>query len=193
MASPARLKIEDENHALLQMDEGAQGVLKVLLRLISDLRQTSSECRRIQRGSPGAGALSESTQIAKSQLNAHKSAVEALLEKYLALPGVRRLKFCYAEFDNVLNEFVNEAGNEDGYTTRVRYLEKMNFVSGTLKGHVEALLEQIECWCNRGAVSSLSGEVARRLIFSDEDCEREHLQASMQDDQVFSGGDIEGM
>ena len=47
-------------------------------------------------------------------------------------------------FLKVLNKQVNEAGNNDGYSSRVKYLKKLNFESGTLKGMMEAVLDYWE-------------------------------------------------
>lgn len=41
----------------------------------------------------------------------------------------------------VLNEQINEAGYDHGYSFRVYYLERLNFESGTLKGMMETVLE----------------------------------------------------
>lgn len=194
MASLVQPKREegDPKQQAMMMDEWAREVLKKLDRLIDDLRRASDECGRIQRGSPRAGALSGSTHSTREQLNAHKAEMEALFERYLDHPGMRKMKSCYAEFDSIVNERVNEAGYDDGYTDRVRYLEKMNFTSGTLKGHVEALLEQIDYQRTLGGGSG-SPAVVRRLVFSEENSERVHHQTAQQHEPVCNRGDISGL
>ena len=47
-------------------------------------------------------------------------------------------------FLKVLNKQVDEAGNSDGYGSRVKYLEKLNFETGALKGMMEIVLESWE-------------------------------------------------
>lgn len=47
-------------------------------------------------------------------------------------------------FLKVLNKQVDEAGNSDGYSSRVKYLEKLNFETGALKGMMEIVLESWE-------------------------------------------------
>lgn len=111
--------------------------LRTLSKLLGQLHSSTSQCRRIQRGSPGAGSLSMSMAKSKKDLNDLKPTVHTVLNNHPQL----RARFNF--FDNVLNEDINERGYEDGYTDRVRYLERMNYECGQLKGMVDAILERI--------------------------------------------------
>ena len=195
MASP-KLKNTIEQKNAVKLEEAEVGVLRQLSRLIAELTRSSSECRRIQRGSPGAGALTQSTQRTKQELNTLKNNVNTLLEKYSHFPGVAALRCCLTEFDSVLNEVVNEAGYDDGYAARVRYLERINYHSGILKGHVDAFLECVEClWSGpqeRGGRRQTG--VVRRLTFTDENSGESRCAATVQQGGggVSSSGDIAG-
>ena len=124
-------------------------LLRQLSRLIVDLTRAGGECRRISRGSPGAGQLSGSTQQTRNRLNEIKRRLDNLLFKHSQIPGAHSLKFCYSEFDVVLNELVDEGGNDHGYTARVHYLERINYHSGVVKGRADALVEIMEYWQER--------------------------------------------
>lgn len=72
-----------------------------VIRLLGELRQRSNQCRRIQRGSPGAGSLSSAIDPVKSQLNLLKSDIEAILAQYATLSCMTRLRGQYNLFDQV--------------------------------------------------------------------------------------------
>ena len=144
MASPQQRISSEQNINAAEIE-----LLKQLSRLIVDLTRAGSECRRISRGSPGAGQLSGSTQHTRSRLNEIKSRIDNVLDTHARIPGARGLKTCYTEFDGVLNELVDEGGNDHGYTTRVHYLERVNYHSGVVKGRADALVEIMEYWQER--------------------------------------------
>ena len=112
------------------INEDSSDQFQNLSNLISQLHIHTSQCRRIQRGSPGAGSLSQSMSTVKTSLNQLKPNIEAVLTQNQHITCMTRLKNQYDQFDNVVNEFVNERGYDDGYTDRVRYLERLNFESG---------------------------------------------------------------
>ena len=138
MASAFGTRDRIRNHSSTLDDVAVE--LRLLVRLIDELRQATSQCHRIQRGSPSAGSLSKSIADVRTKLNLHKPQMASLVEANDRYPGMREVKAQFDRFDSVLNEDINERGYDDGYTARVIYLEKMNYESGTLKGHLEAMI-----------------------------------------------------
>ena len=125
------------------INEDSSDQFQNLSNLISQLHIHTSQCRRIQRGSPGAGSLSQSMSTVKTSLNQLKPNIEAVLTQNQHITGMTRLKNQYDQFDNVVNEFVNERGYDDGYTDRVQYLERLNFESGYLKGLLDSMIDRV--------------------------------------------------
>lgn len=186
MASPT------DGNTLLNIDEDALALFENIVRIIGEIKRTSSSCNRIQRGSPGAGSLSYFTQGPRTDLVNLKPQINNTLKKYSDLPGLGKIQVYYTALDGILTEYVNEAGNEEGYSARVRYLEKLNYAAGTLKGHIEALLTHVNFW-NTHLASRKYPSVVRKLTFSDEDHKPVHIQIPLQRDPLFNGGDISGI
>ena len=138
-SSPAAATSLNDDSKPFNQDE--IGKFQELSKLIGQLCLHSSQCRRIQRGSPGAGALSASITPSKEGINRLKPQVEDILDNHSNLAGVAKLKNQYDRFDRVLNETINERGYEDGYTDRVQYLERMNYESGQMKGMLDTIIE----------------------------------------------------
>ncbi len=118
--------------------------LRTLSTLLGQLHIDVAGCRRIQRGSPGAGSLSMSMTGSKNDFNRLKPEIEAILSKNNEQSsGVVKVTTQFNQFDGVINEMVNERGYDDGYTDRVRYLERINYECGLLKGMLDIILEGI--------------------------------------------------
>ena len=141
---PQATVIRERNITSPQLiNEDSSDQFQNLSNLITQLHIHTGQCRRIQRGSPGAGSLSQSMTTVKTSLNQLKPNIEAILTQNQHITGMTRLKNQYDQFDNVVNEFVNERGYDDGYTDRVRYLERLNFESGYLKGLLDSMIDRV--------------------------------------------------
>ncbi len=117
--------------------------LRTLSRIINQIHTYARECRRIQRGSPGAGSLTSSISKSRIDFNNLKPEIDAILNQQNRLSCINMLRNQFNRFNEVINEDINERGYEDGYTDRVHYLEKMNYECGQLKGMVDVILEGI--------------------------------------------------
>ena len=127
--------------------------LRTISKILGQVHTDVSDCRRIQRGPPGAGSLSMSLSKSKSNFNKLKPEIDAILNNQNQLSFVTALKAQLNRFNEVVNEDINERGYEDGYTDRVRYLERMNYECGRLKGMIDIILEGV--WIS-GTVHVLS-------------------------------------
>ena len=122
--------------------EAEMDKLRTLSTLLGQLHTDLAGCRRIQRGSPGAGSLSMSMTGSKNEFNRLKPEIEAILSRNMDISsGIVKLMTQFNQFDGVVNEMVNERGYDDGYTDRVRYLERINYECGLLKGMLDIILE----------------------------------------------------
>ena len=70
--------------------------------------------------------------------------VELLLQKHSKIFWMDQLKSSYRSFDDTLNDNIDEGRRDNGYRKRVDYLEKLNFISGRVKGFMEATSEHIK-------------------------------------------------
>ncbi|CAI8010682.1 BTB/POZ domain-containing protein 9, partial [Geodia barretti] len=117
-----------------------------------------------RRGSPGAGALGATLASLQPRLEEIANRVSEVLKTHQDFPGMYQISRQFPEFRDVLNGRFNDGGNDPGYNERVHLLEKLMYVAGTLRGHVELVLEQHAYWR-----AKLSGEkssrLARRLDF----------------------------
>lgn len=84
----------------------------------------------------------------RDRLNQLKPEIQAIIAAHQQSTAMVKFSTLFNEFDNVLNEVVNERGYDDGYTDRVRYLERINYTCGRLKGLIEAILEGM--WTEEG-------------------------------------------
>ena len=177
------------------LDDAAVEKMRLLVRLIGDLSQVTSQCRRIQRGSPEAGSLSNSMAGVRGRINQLKPQVATILETNGRYPGMREAKAQLDRFDLVLNEFINEVGHDGGYTDRVGYLEKLNYESGTLKGHLEAMIAHVEhdSTLREGrAVDEGDQRTIRRLTYDEDDNQPVVAPTALVRDPLYSGGDVVG-
>lgn len=133
----------NNNNSLPVFSDAELETLRSLSGLISQLHADTGGCGRIKRGSPGAGTLSGSMTPSKERFNRIKPEIDSIISAHDQSTGMVKFKTLFNEFDNVVNEYVNERGYDDGYTDRVRYLERMNYACGRLKGMIEAILEGI--------------------------------------------------
>ena len=100
IGSPSQVRASPLSPSAVPSDEVLDKFQNVI-RLLGELRQRSNQCRRIQRGSPGAGSLSSAIDPVKSQLNLLKSDIEAILTQYATLSCMTRLRGQYNLFDQV--------------------------------------------------------------------------------------------
>ena len=146
------------------LDSESLDTLKSLLRITVDLRRNTSRTHRIRRGSPGAGALGATLASLQPRLEEIANRVSEVLKTHQDFPGMYQISRQFPEFRDILNGRFNDGGNDPGYNERVHLLEKLMYVAGTLRGHVELVLEQHAYWR-----AKLSGEkssrLARRLDF----------------------------
>ena len=139
--------------------------LKSLLRITVDLRRSTATSRRIQRGSPGAGVLGSILANVRPRVHDIVDKLSEIFKTYGSFPGMYLISTQFPVFRDVLNENFNDGGNDPGYGERVRLLETLMYLAGTLRGHVEMVLEQHGHW-----KAKLAGEkparLARRLNFN---------------------------
>lgn len=149
-------------------------ILQSLLRTTEHIRQCISQTRRIQRGSPGAGALGHDVWKLQKEVDGIKPGVEEILthgsnEQH---PYFSLLHAQFKEFVSVLNEPFNDGGNEPGYYERVMYLERLMYVTGTLRGSLQLFFEQSKYQRMSSSTASASPTAVvlpTRLVFEDVD------------------------
>ena len=145
--------------------DASLNTLRSLLRLSSEFRQATSNVRRIQRGSPGAGALGGTVWSFQPRFTAIAVECQKIFIVHSRFPGIDLLRTRLNELQQTLSEPFNDGGNECGYSERVRFLEKLNYTNGTLRGTVEMIIEHHEYWKNQ-----LAGQehqpLAQRLNFN---------------------------
>ena len=120
-----------------------ENLLDELIELIDSLKMDTSKCKRTKTGCPSARKLSMAIEGTKERLNVKKPDVELLLQKHSGIPWIDQLKSSYRRFDNTLNDNIDEGRRDNGYSKRVDYLEKLNFISGRVQGFMEATLKHI--------------------------------------------------
>ena len=140
------------------LDPDSLDTLKALHRITVDIRRHTSHTRRIGRGSPGAGALGATLANLQPRLNEISAKLSEVLKTHSDFPGVYLVSRQFPVFRDVLSGNFNDGGNEPGYSERVHLLEKLMYVAGTLRGHVEMVLEQNSYWR-----AKLAGELPTRL------------------------------
>ena len=118
--------------------------LRELSTILGNLHAALGHTVRIGRGSPCAGNLSTCMEKPQKDFNRLKPKIEEILSKNKEQSSsVIKLTMQFNQFDGIFNETVNERGNEDGYTYRVIYLERINYECGLLKGMLDIILEGI--------------------------------------------------
>ena len=141
------------------LDGSSQDMLKALLRITIDLRRNTSLTGRIQRGSPRSGALGSALAQLQPRVNSSSGSLEQIFAAYERFPGMYLVKSQFATFKDILNSDFNDGGNDGGYSERVHLLEKLMYVTGMLRGHLEMVLEQHSYW-----KAKLAGEQPPRLV-----------------------------
>lgn len=88
------------------------------------VRQRTSQTRRIQRGSPGAGVLGSDMWQLQNEVDGIKPKVEEILKPSSneQLPYLSLLCDHFQEFVKVLHQPFNDAGSEPGYDERVLHV-----------------------------------------------------------------------
>ena len=151
-------------HPITELDDDDIEMLRGLLKIAGDLRLQTSQTRRIQRGSPGAGALGGALSSSQSEVQKIEASLLELFDSHDQFPGMYLLRLQFKEFKSTLFRPFNDGGNDPGYSERVSFLEELMYVNGTLKGQLELILEQHTYW-----KAKVAGEepprVMRRLDF----------------------------
>lgn len=150
---------------VMSLDNDSRDTLKALLHVTIDLRRHTSRTHRIQRGSPGAGALGSTLAMLRPRVNDITNQLSEVFKTYDNFPGMYLVSTQFPVFRDVLNGNFNDGGNEPGYRERVHLLEKLMYLAGTLRGHIEMVLEQHEYWRAKLAGQQPS-RLARRLNFN---------------------------
>ena len=147
------------------LDDQSLTTITELLRLSREFRQSTSQVRRIQRGSPGAGALGCAVSSFNMTLSSKVTECQQMFMRCSKFPGMNVLEAKFKEFQNTLNEPFNDGGNEGGYNQRVHVLEKLNYTNGKLCGAVEVIMEYNECSKSSKLVGQPLQPLHRRLNF----------------------------
>ena len=148
-------------------------ILQSLLRTTEHVRQSTSQTRRIQRGSPGAGTLGIVVQKLQNEVAKIKPRVEEILELGSSNeqhPYFSLIHAQFTEFVSVLHEPFNDGGNEPGYSERVMYLERLMYVTGTLRGSLQLFFEQskyLRVAASTASASPSAVVLPKRLVFED--------------------------
>ena len=149
----------------VKLDDVSSDTLRCLSRLTSEFRQSTSNVRRIQTGSPGAGELGRTVRTFQTRFSSITSECQQVIAKHSQFPGIDLLQRRVTELQRTLSEQFNDGGNKDGYSERVRVLEKLNYANGMLQGVVEMIIEHHEYWKNKLASRLGHQPLARRLNF----------------------------
>ena len=151
------------------LDDSSLQKLRELLRITVDLRRQThhTHTRRIQRGSPGAGALGATVGSFRPQVDAIANDLEQIVASPSndGIPGMYLIRAQFRQFRETLSESFNDGGNEPGYFDRVQFLEKLMYATGTLRGHLEAIIEQ-HCYWKARLAGTEPTQVVRRLDFN---------------------------
>ena len=131
----------------VRLDDVSLNTLKSLKSLVGDFRQGTSTVRRIQTGSTGARELGPVVQIYRCKFDSLADQCREMYTKHPHCPGLTLLQTQFNELQRLLGEGFNDSSS--GYSERVRVLEKLNYENGTLRGVVDVILKQQECWKNR--------------------------------------------
>ena len=169
MGSPEAQTLAAYLRPITSLDEDVLEKLHSLLKITVELRnKTHFNCERIQRGSPRAGNLGLTLGSFKGDVAKIANDFEELFTTHSDSPGIRLMKTQFSRFNQTLNSNFNDGGNEPGYSERVHLLEKLMYLTGILRGHIEMLLDHHGYWGARIAGEAPPQQVARRLDFNQE-------------------------
>ena len=157
-SSPSPTAVRSYLTPVTSLDFSSINTLKALLQITVDVRRSTANTYRNQRGSPGAGALGSTLAQLHPRLSDISDKLSEVLKAHEEFPGMYLVARQLPVFRDVLGGSFNDRGNDPGYSERVRLLEKLMYVSGILRGHVEMVLEQSAYWRAR-----LAGNTPRRL------------------------------
>ena len=159
--SPEAITLRSFLNPVTNLDDASRETLRKLLKITVNLRQRThhSQTRRIQRGSPGAHELGASLAQFRSQVDEIAGDLGEILQRHDGLPGIYLIRSQFALFHETMNQSFNDGGNEGGYFDRVQLLEKLMYLTGTLRGHLEVILEQHSYW-----KAKLAGEAPPRIV-----------------------------
>ncbi len=154
---------------IVSLDNASLQKMKDLLKITSDLRRQThhSQTRRIQRGSPGAGALGSTIAQFTPMVSDMASSIEEIATSHRSIPGMELIRLQFKILHDALNASFNDGGNEAGYYERVQFLEKLMYATGILRGHLESVIDQHAYWKAKLA-GTRPRSIARRLNFNTE-------------------------
>ena len=157
-SSPSPTAVRSYLTPVTSLDSSSINTLKALLHITVDIRRSTAHTSRIQGGSPRAGVLGSTLAQLQPRLSDISDKLSEVLKAHEEFPGMYLVARQLPVFRDVLCGSFNDGGNVPGYNERVQLLEKLMYVSGTLRGHVEMVLEQSAYWRAR-----LAGNTPRRL------------------------------
>ena len=159
--SPEAITLRSFLNPITNLDDASLETLRKLLKVTVNLRQRThhSQTRRIQRGSPGAHELGTSLSQFRSQVDEIAINLDEILQQHDGIPGMYLIRSQFTLFHETMNQNFNDGGNEGGYFDRVQLLEKLMYLTGTLRGHLEVILEQHSYW-----KAKLAGEAPPRIV-----------------------------
>ena len=159
--SPEAITLRSFLNPVTNLDDASLDTLRRLLKITVNLRWRThhSQTRRIQRGSPGAHELGSSLSQFRSEVDAIAGSLDEILQHHDGIPGMYLVRSQFALFHETMNQNFNDGGNEGGYFERVQLLEKLMYLTGTLRGHLEVILEQHSYW-----KAKLAGEAPPRIV-----------------------------
>ena len=126
------------------LDDASLTTINGLLRLSNEFRQSISQVRRIQGGSPGAGTLGPAVAGFNIKISTKAPDCQQVFIKCSQVPGIKVLEAKFKEFQDTLNEPFDDRST--GYYQRVCVLEKLNYTNGKLCGAIEVIIEHHDHW-----------------------------------------------
>lgn len=128
-----------------QLSQSSVSKLNQLVQFTTELRQaTCQPGDRIQRGSPRARILG--VLMARKRRDFQQLSINQIFQDDSDFPGVCVLRAHFTVFQETLETQFSDAGNDQGYTQRVFYLERLMYDSGLMRGLAEMILEQNSYW-----------------------------------------------
>ena len=166
--TPETLTLLSYLQPITSLDEHSVETLETLLKLVVDFRKATSQTPRIQRGSPNAHALGNTIATFRPRMLNILGDVKQVFAENEHFPGMYLLRAQFAAFQERFDGNFNDGGNEAGYSERVKLLEKLMYLNGTLRGHIEMILEQHGYWKAKLAGQVPPKTVRRSLDFNQE-------------------------
>ena len=157
--TPETLTLLSYLQPITSLDEHSVETLETLLKLVVDFRKATSQTPRIQRGSPNAHALGNTIATFRPRMLNILGDVKQVFAENEHFPGMYLLRAQFAAFQERFDGNFNDGGNEAGYSERVKLLEKLMYLNGTLRGHIEMILEQHGYW-----KAKLTGQVPPKTV-----------------------------